>query len=85
MLHEARKALSAALGGDHVSLGEVTKTIQMIIVGVAEMLPQAPVQNNNTVNLLQAFGVDGASDRVRARLETYARVDEKYGNGEDTI
>lgn len=82
MLKEARSALTMAMGSDTLTLSEVNKTIQMIIAGVADMLSQAPVQNNNTVNLLQAFGVEGASDRVRARLETYAKVDERYGSGE---
>jgi len=83
ILTELRSQLSSAMP-DFTS-ADLIRTIQMMISGIAQLLPPpAAPQQNTQVNLLQQFGADSARERVVARLDTYAQLEGKYNEGNGT-
>lgn len=83
ILTELRGQLSSAM--PDFSSADLIRTIQMMISGIAQLLPPPTVtQQAPQVNLLQQFGADGVRERVIGRLETYAQLEGKYAEGNST-
>jgi hypothetical protein len=83
ILTDCKSHLQSAMAD--ATYSDLIRTIQMVITGMAQLMPQQPqAQTNVQVDLLQQFGAGQAKERVIARLETYAKVDEKYGADSDT-
>lgn len=83
ILTECKQHLQSSMAD--ATYSDLIRTIQMVIGGMAQLFPQQPQQASNVqVDILQQFGAGQAKERVLARLETYAKVDEKYGTDADT-
>lgn len=83
ILTQAKEHLNASLS--EFTASEILRTIQLVVEGISQLLPQQPVAQSNSsvnVNFLNNFQneAESARNRVASRMETYNKLDTEYPN-----